>query len=218
MTIAEITDQLIGKSPFIEEALSEGLINISSLARKLKPEIEGVLKKSVHEGAIVMAINRRPVQQSVRISKQIRAFMRNLGDIIVRSNLSEYCFENSPTLISCHQKLMNEASGERDILYTVSQGVYETTLVVSHSLDRRINTIFRDEKLLSRKTKLSSVTLRLPESNTEISGVYYFLMKNLAWGGINICEIISTSNEVTFVVNEHDIHRAFSILMEMKHP
>jgi hypothetical protein len=218
MTIAEATDELIGKSPFLEEALSEGLINISSLARKLKPEIESLLNKNIQDGAVVMAINRRPVQQSIRISKQIKSFMMNLGDIIVRSNLSDYTFENSPTLISCHQRLMLEVSGEKDILYTVSQGVYETTLVVSHSLDERIIIIFEKEKQISRKKNLSSVTLRLPESNTEISGIYYFLMKNLAWGGINICEIISTSNEVTFVVNEQDVHKAFSILMEMKHP
>jgi hypothetical protein len=218
MTIAEATDELIGKSPFLEEALSEGLINISSLARKIKPDIESLLNKPVQEGAIVMAINRRPVQQSVRISKQIKAFMRNLGDVIVRSNLSDYTFENSSSLISCHQKLMQEAAGEKDILFTVSQGVYETTLVVSHSLDERIRTIFEKEKMISRKKSLSSVTLRLPESNTEISGIYYFLLKNLAWGGINICEVISTSNEVTFVVNEQDVHKAFSIFMEMKHP
>ncbi len=218
MTIAEVTDEIISKSPFLEEALADGLINVSSLARRLKPDIEQKLRKDVQEGAIVMAINRRPLQKSFRISRHIKSFMMNLGDIIVRSNLSDYTFANSPGLISCHQKLMLEVSGEKDILYTVSQGVYETTLVVSHSLDERISVIFEAEKLLSRKRMLSSVTLRLPESNTEISGIYYFLLKNLAWGGINICEIISTSNEVTFVVNEQDVHKAFSILMEMKHP
>jgi FixJ family two-component response regulator len=38
--------------------LAEGLINISSLARKIKPEIEDFLQKPVQNGAVVMALKR----------------------------------------------------------------------------------------------------------------------------------------------------------------
>lgn len=37
-----------------------------------------------------------------------------------------------------------------------------------------------------------------------------------AWAGINVCEIISTSNEISIVVSEEDVHRAFAILMGLK--
>jgi hypothetical protein len=193
------------------------LINVSSLARKLQPDIEKKLHKKVQPGAIVMAINRRPSGLSFRISKEIREFMRNLGDVIVRSNLRDYTFENSAGLISCNRQLMDEIGGEKEIFCTISQGVFETTLVVSNLLETRIRDIYLKEKLLARKTRLSSITIRLPESNTEVSGIYYFLLKNLAWSGINVCEVISTSNEVTFVVEEKDVHNAFSRLMGMKH-
>jgi hypothetical protein len=143
--------------------------------------------------------------------------MRNLGDVIVRSNLRDYTFENSAGLISCNRQLMDEIGGEKEIFCTISQGVFETTLVVSNLLETRIRDIYLKEKLLARKTRLSSITIRLPESNTEVSGIYYFLLKNLAWSGINVCEVISTSNEVTFVVEEKDVHNAFSRLMGMKH-
>jgi hypothetical protein len=217
MNIAQAVDELISVSPFLEEALSEELINVSSLARKLQPDIEKKLHKKVQPGAIVMAINRRPSGLSFRISKEIREFMRNLGDVIVRSNLRDYTFENSAGLISCNRQLMDEIGGEKEIFCTISQGVFETTLVVSNLLETRIRDIYLKEKLLARKTRLSSITIRLPESNTEVSGIYYFLLKNLAWSGINVCEVISTSNEVTFVVEEKDVHNAFSRLMGMKH-
>lgn len=217
MNIAQAVDELISASPFLEEALSEELINVSSLARKLQPDIEKKLHKKVQPGAIVMAINRRPSGLSFRISKEIREFMRKLGDVIVRSNLRDYTFENSAGLISCNRQLMDEIGGEKEIFCTISQGVFETTLVVSNLLETRIRDIYRKEKLLARKTRLSSITIRLPESNTEVSGIYYFLLKKLAWSGINVCEVISTSNEVTFVVEEKDVHNAFSRLMGMKH-
>ena len=217
MNIAQAVDELISASPFLEEALADELINVSSLARKLQPEIEKKLHKEVQPGAIVMAINRRPSGLSFRISKEIREFMRKLGDVIVRSDLRDYTFENSAGLIACNRQLMDEIGGEKEIFCTISQGVFETTLVVSNLLETRIREIYRKEKLLAQKTRLSSITIRLPESNTEVSGIYYFLLKNLAWSGINVCEVISTSNEVTFVVEEKDVHRAFSRLMDMKH-
>ncbi len=218
MSIAQAVDKLVSQSPFLEEALTDNLINVSSLARKLRPEVENLLKKPVQEGAIVMAINRRVPGYYFKISKGIKTFMSKLGDIIVRSDLSDHSFENSPNLVACQRNLMDEIGMEKNIFCTFSQGVYETTIVASNSLDQIIERIFIREKRLSQKFGLGSVTIRLPEDNTEISGVYYYILKNLAWGGINICEIISTTNEVSIVVAEEDVHKAFPILLSLKKP
>jgi hypothetical protein len=218
MSIAQAVDKLIAQSPFMEEALTDNLINVSSLARKLRPEVEKILKKPVQEGAIVMAINRRAPGYYYKISKGIKTFMNKLGDIIVRSDLSDHSFENSPALITCQRNLMDEIGSEKNVFCTFSQGVYETTIVVSNILDPIIDRLFNKEKRLSQKTGLSSVTIRLPEDNTEISGIYYYILKSLAWGGINIYEIISTTNEVSIIVEEKDVHKAFPILLNLKKP
>ncbi len=216
MTIAKAVDDIISESPFLEEALSENLINISSLARKIRPDVEHLTKKTVQESAIIMAISRRPADYSFRIAKGIRSFMNELGDIIVRSGLSDHTFENSSTLSASRRKLMEETSRGKEVFYTFSQGVYETTLVSSSSIDELIARIFSHENLLSQKRNLSSITLRLPQNNTEVSGVYYFILRSLAWAGINVCEIISTSNEISIVVSNEDVDRAFPILMKLK--
>ncbi|MDB4344442.1 hypothetical protein OAA35_01030 [bacterium] len=46
--------------------------------------------------------------------------------------------------------------------------------------------------------------------------MYYYIFKKLAWTGINIVEIISTTNEFTLVVSDDDIDKAFSILIGLK--
>ncbi len=218
MNIAQAVDRLISQHPFLEEAITDDLINISSLARKLKPEVEILLKKPVQEGAIVMAINRRAPDYYFKVSKGIKTFMSKLGDIIVRSDLSDHSFANSPTLITCQRDLIDEIGPERNVFCTFSQGIYETTIVVSNSIDHKIEQIFSREKRLSQKSGLGSVTIRLPEDNTEVSGIYYYILKNLAWSGINICEIISTTNEMSIVVAEKDVHKAFPILLGLKKP
>lgn len=216
MTISQAVDNYISRSPFLDEALSEQLINISSLARKMQPELEKITGKRIQPGAIVMAINRRPIEATVRINKTIREFMSRLGDIIVRSNLRDFTFENSSSLNACNRLLMDEIEGEKEVFCTISQGVFETTLVVSNHLKERIDILYKKELRVASKEKLSSVTIKLPQNNTEVSGIYYFLLKQLAWIGINICEVISTSNEVTLVVSENNVHKAFALLMELK--
>ena len=64
--------------------------------------------------------------------------------------------------------------------------------------------------------ELASITIKLPKENLEQSGIYYFILKQLAWADIPLQEIISTTNEMTIVVKEGDINQTFSILMDMK--
>ncbi len=216
MLIAKAVELIIDQSPFLGEALREGLINVSALARKIKPQVEVLTKKGVQEGAVVMAIHRLPSDRAHRIGKGVQKAMAGLGDIIVRSGLSDHTFGNAPGLAACQQQLIARVSDKNDVFYTFSQGVHETTLVASSSLDNLIGDIFRKERLKSLKRELSSISLRLPESNTEISGIYYHILKQLAWAGINVCEVISTSNEITLVVSERDAQKAFPILMDLK--
>lgn len=216
MTVSKALSSILMRSPFLEEAIADGLINVSSLARKLKPEIEEALGKKVKVGAIVMAINRMEPNYYYKVNIGIKDFIRNMGDIIVRSNLSDYTYQVSKTLNQNKTKLLQHISNEGEHFCTFSQGVYESNIVVSKALDEIMDQIFVNEKKLSSKFNLSSVTIKLPSDNTEISGLYYYIFKKLAWDGINIVEVISTTNEFTLVVSDEDVDKAFSILMNLK--
>ena len=41
-------------------------------------------------------------------------------------------------------------------------------------------------------------------------------MKQFAWADLSIQEVISTTNEITLVLKEEDINKAFEILMDIK--
>ena len=103
-----------------------------------------------------------------------------------------------------------------DVFCTFSQGVSETTVVVSSTVSGLVEEVFKDEVMISQTDFLSSITVKLPYENTIYPGVYYYIFKELAWDNINIKEVISTTNEFTVIVDDADIHRAFSILMESK--
>jgi hypothetical protein len=215
-SIGKVTEDLINRSPFLREAMTDDLINISALARKLKPEIEEIIGKEVKEGAIVMAIKRMTPGLYHRLNVKITNVMGDLGDFLVRSNLTDFTFENSESLKSKQMELVQEINKDNDSFFTLCKGVTETTFIVSSSKTEIVEQLFKTERLKSHTKELASVTVKLPLINTEIYGIYYYILKHLAWEGINIVEIVSTSNEFTVVVKQDDVDKAFKILMQLK--
>ncbi len=216
MNISESLTDLLDNSPFIKEALDEGLINVSALARKLRPEIEMNVGQKLSDAALIMAINRRPHGSYEKLSRNLREVFNNLGDVIVRSDLSNFTYQNSRTLIACQRLLMDEIDQEKDLFIAWSQGVYESTIIISRAYSSSVERIFGNEKLLAGRSGLSAMTIRLPQNNTEVPGIYYHILKNLAWSGVNIVEVISTSNEFSIVVDDSLVTSAFSVLMKLK--
>ena len=162
------------------------------------------------------AMNTSKWKPASKAAMKIKNLVENMGDIVVRSNLSDFTFLNTSTLYGLQARLLNEVHSLKNVFCTFSQGIYETTLVVSDSIVPLVKELFANERIISSNTNLSLITVRLPSENTACPGVYYYLFKELAWDNINIVEVISTANEFTIVVGDHDIHRAFTILMEAK--
>lgn len=215
-TIQEVVENTIRKTPFIEEALNEKLINVSSLARIILPEVSSKLKKEVKVGAVMMAINRLSPASELRIRKNIKKLALDLGDVIVRSDLCDFTFKNTPSLLKEVAKILSKSSESADYFLTVSQGIFETNIVTSKNLEQAVKEIFEKETLLSSVLELASITIKLPKNNQEQSGIYYFILKQLAWADIPLQEVISTTNEMTIVVKDEDINQTFAILMDMK--
>jgi hypothetical protein len=210
-----IVEEIIKKSPFLEEALAEGIINLSSLSRQIKPEIDEQLNKDVQIGAIVMALKRLSPKFDPNLKIRVKKVINKLGDITVRSKITYYTFENSETIIDKQAELLKGLKGKKDIFFAFSQGVYETSLILSDSEHNDINTLFKNEQLVQQTAGLSSITVKLPSENADVSGIYYFILKKIAWEGINILDIISTFHEFTIIVNDDSVDKAFSILKNL---
>ncbi len=212
VTVAEVIETLVKQKPFVEGALLEGLLNLSAFSRQIKPDVERILKKPVTEASILMALKRKVDLMDVTVSRKIENATREFGDIIVRSNLTDFTFRNSDSLIEKQRTLIKLILGEKDVFYTISRGVFETTIVVSRHFTENVKQIFNDEKLIASTHSVSSITIRLPDDNINIPGLYYFVFKQIAWEGISILEVISTTNELTIILQDKDVDRAFSIL------
>jgi aspartokinase len=214
ITIPETVERIVRKSPFLEEGLTLGILNLSALARLIRPEIEKETMKDVQDGAIIVALNRLSRKIQKRIRRTQSAF-KQAPDLIVRSNLFEMTFAVSETIPLNQKRLLEKTSRIPNSFVTFTQGIHETTLFAGHDLEATVIAFFKDEKLIMKIEGLSSVTLILPKDTTQIPGVYSHILKALAWEGINVVDVVSTLNELTIVLDDKDIDSAFSIIKRL---
>lgn len=215
-TISSVVEQYIKSKPFLLSSLSQGIINLTSLARIMMPELEAHLGKDVKQGAVVMSLKRLSEELDFKINYKISKVLKNIGEITVRSSLTDFTFISSDTLLDNQAKLISEINKQQDIFYTSSRGVNETNIVTSTSIEPMVEAIFKNEKLTHKIENLSSITVKLPQENISTPGVYYYIFQRLAWEGIIIHEVISTTNEFTIIVSDEQIDVAFKVIKDLK--
>ncbi len=210
ITVPSAVEQILKKRPFVEEALSQGLINLSALARLILPEVNELTFKEVKEGAILMALKRLP--KTLRSASQIKDVLGKSHDLIARSNLAEFTVLNSDFSVEKHKKIIEETEETKKYYLTITQGVFETTIIISKELKERVGKILDLGKIISQFDDLSSITIRLSGKIVLTPGVYYTILKYLAWEGINVVEVVSTFSEFTIVLENKEVSHAFSLL------
>lgn len=215
ISLSKLIEEEVNTSPFLREMMSEGLINTSALARKIKPNLEKSLEKKLKDSTVVMAINRLPLGKNESIEKKMMSFINDIGDLVVRSNLVKYNFENYKGIAKNQSGFLEQTETISDSFYTVSRGINETTIIINAQLKPTLERSLEVKHLLSKTEHLSAITLKLPTYNTEIEGVYYYLLKELAWKNISLEEVISTTNEFTIVVKSKFISQAFDVLANL---
>jgi hypothetical protein len=214
-SISKITGDIINQTPFLRELLSKNLINISALARKILPEIEQITGEKVKEGAVLMAIKRITFDSSPSIEDEIREALSHLGDIIVRIGLTCYTFENSKTLKEKEISLYNLIHEDPSYFINASVGLRGSTYIISSNNEEDLESIFKNDYLIKKRMFLASVSITRPPIY-DVIGTTYYILKQLAWSGINIVEILTTENELAIIVHEKDVNQTFKILMALK--
>ena len=215
-TIASVVEQYIKTKPYLSTAMTQGIINLTSLARQIQPEIEETLQKPARSGAIVMALKRISDNLEFLSTHKLVKVLKGIGDITVRSNLVDFSFKISDTLLNAQAQFLNEVNDNPNIFYTSSRGVTESNIIVSSNAAAQLENYFQSERLIEKTEDLSSISIKLPTENVTIPGIYYFIFQRLSWEGVNIYEVISTSNEFTIIVGEDQVNTAFKAIKELK--
>ena len=203
ITVPEAAKKIIQRSRFLSEALSKDLINHSSLARYIKPELEEMLKKEVSDASVLMAIQRiskefKPHYYSEDIFKQPTT-------IKTRSNLFlvTYLDKNFPDWKSSNGIIFIRFSPE------------ETTLIAENNFEKIIRQNIKKKVIKETVKNLGAITVGLSPEAAKNPGKHYFFLKSLAWEGISVLDVFTISNEITFIIEEKDLKNSLGIIQSL---
>ncbi len=213
VTVANIVEKIIEQKPFIQEALRRGLINNAALATELHPLIEKELKKKIKFSAVNMAIRRLAAKLK---EKEIEnpEFDKD-SDINLKSNLIALNIYKQDNTIEYLKKIYGLVDYRKGDFLTVTHGLHEVMIITNAKHKEKVLKIIPNNAVDRLIESLSSITIGLPESAVDNAGFIYIATRALAWENINIVDIVSTFNEMTFIVSEEDVPRSFGTLKRL---
>lgn len=209
-TISQVVEGVIQRSPFLAEAIAEGLANNAQIARRIKPEVEKILLEEVSEGSIAMALHR--ISKTSAVVPFGTRFLKQMSDITVRSNLVQFVFPDSVDVSSVLERVSRIAKSKKGAFLNFSRGLHESLLIVSGEIEEEVIRSFGNQKYLKRIGGLSAITMRLPEQSLNVPGLYYPILKAIAEDGVSLVEVMSVGTEFSTIFADKDIDRAFSAI------
>lgn len=207
--IAAVVREIVDESEIALSALSDGVLNLSAYAKKIRPEVARRAKKDVSVGTIVVALCRYEIDAK----KRARLFPKvKIESISTRSALVEIAFTKSAATRSRLRTLHeNENLADADLL-TVTSGIREISLILPSTLKGEVLKVFKGEKPLLVQEDLASLSIRFPASYLLTPNTIFALIRPFALSRINIVEVVSTYTELTVVVAEKDLQAAFAVM------
>ena len=211
VTVAHVVTRILEDMPFLEEALVRDIINYAYLADMIKPQVEQETRRKVKRAAIVMAIRR--FRETLK-SGSVEAMHVNFkeSDITVRSGIFEITVTKDKNTIELIQKLYDIVDVAKGDLLTVTQGLYEVTILSNSKYKPEVQKVFAKDQILRIFDGLSSLMVKIPTESADEVGVLYLLVKALSWNNINIVEVVSTLTEEIFIIKEDDTAVAFNAI------
>jgi len=199
--------------PFLAEALAEGIINLSALARLMAPEIEKKLIKKASQGAMVMALKRLG-DELARKTAHRKSISAYFTEITVRSRICEFTFEKSANIMARQREVLAAVQDKPDSFITFTTGVREITVLAGIDCRDLVKKAFSDQKMLSSFNDLAAITMRLAEQSVLTPGVYHSVLNRLAWQSINVIEVVSTYLEFIVIIQDNQVEQAFTALKQ----
>lgn len=213
--ISKTVVSLLEASPSLLSSLKEGTLNANAVARKLKPEVETLLGKEVQLAAVAMAIRR--AEKSVRSAPSPDWLLRRLGNVTVRSGVTEYIVETPEDSRQFSAALIGILAGSSEYTY-FGLGTTESVIVCPSSMSPRVERAIADLRLLGKLPNMSVISISLPRETLISPGIYSAVFTTLAIKGINIVEAVSLGSELSVLVSDTDADRAFSAIKQLSGP
>ncbi len=210
-SIAAYVKEIIDHSPFISEMILQDVISYSNLARFMKPRVEALYGMPVSPSSIVMAARRYAAELKERT--EAKPQRGDIGfEISMKTNIYDLNLRQSDENAAALTQLYSIVKPSSGDFLNITVGTHEISLSVSDKYRQRVDELIDESDVIHRFTDLVALTIVFKGDFLQTPGILYLAARKLAWESVNIIEIISTMNVLTFVIRKEESSRAYEAL------
>ncbi len=206
--ITKLTESYILQHPSIENCLKYGLVNYSSLSRRIATELKLNQKKNFD--AILIACRRFKIKlkkDEVHENKILKILKES--NIEVKNKMVAVVLEKD--IFLAHLFELEREIRKMKKIFRIIEGASAITIITAENLIGIIKKYFKN-KIISEHKNLIEITIISPKEIEGALGTYAYLCSLLAENNINIVETLSCWTDTIFLIKESDIGKAIEVL------
>lgn len=209
-TVSQEVKDIIAKSPFLSEMLIRDIVSYSNLANEIRPRVEERLGKSVNPPAVVMALRRHAEELREEVLNRPKMKMRY--ELSMKTNIYDVNLLRNENSIRILNLLYEKVQLEKGDFLNVSLGTFEMSISVSDKYAGVLKELVKEESVLNEFSDLVAINIAFSGNFVETPGLVYLAVRKLALENINVIEILSTMNVLTFVIERAESMKAYEVL------
>jgi len=207
LKLTDSVKEIISKNSFLNIGICSRLLNLSHVAKFIKPLVEARTKKDVKVGAILMSLSRLQ-KEAHKLASLTEKF--EITNLTVYSSLCSITFFESQGIQNKISEIYKEIKKNNGRI-TLIQGVGEIAVIIDE------NQITVIEKYITEKPKniqknLAALGIYFNPKHYETPGFIHYITQQIAFQGISIYEISSTFSEITIYVDQKNIRLLFDTI------
>ncbi|NCB01081.1 MAG: hypothetical protein EOM67_02810 [Spirochaetia bacterium] len=209
-SVSNCVKRIIDRTPFLYEMLIQGILSYSNYATSIQDLVEKLHGKPVKNSAIVMAVRRYGEELKKKDLEQKSSPLQY--EIVMKTNIYDINITRNGSVLEKMKDLFHLVDPLSGDFLNISVGSHEVSLSISEKYLNDALQILKEETILHQEGDLVALSLVFSGDFMSTPGIVYEAVRKLAWEEINVNEIISTMNELTFVIRRRDSMNAFSVL------
>jgi serine/threonine protein kinase len=220
--------------------ISEGLNNLIIKCMEKNPEkryetpqrligdLQNILKGVSHIEEFPMAADSSRDESNQQAKKEIQISSRatvgkelakiiEYSKLLIKNDIIHATFDRSESVVLAINEITSKLLWDSDEIFFVNQGGGEITCI----FDREKDELFH--KILSRakevREKVAVIRIQEPKGKQfspgiNVPGLYAFFIHEVSQMGVNLLDILSTGSQLTLVLAEEDLIKAYSALSD----
>jgi serine/threonine protein kinase len=191
-------------------------------------DLQNILKGVSHIEELPMAVDSFKDEHSQLANKEIQISRRATvekefakiiaySQLLIKNDIIHATFDRSERVVSAINEITSKLLWESDEIFFVNQGGGEITCI----FDREKDVLFHNILSRAREIREKVAVIRIQEPKGKefslcinVPGLYAFFINEVSQTGVNLLDILSTGSQLTLVLAEEDLIKAYSALSD----